>query len=222
MARSSLLLSSLLLCSATSVQGYAAGKPTTRAPFFVTVVEDEVATVALESSPTVALEEPAPRASTKVPARTAPPAAPAKVVKKKKNAEGIFAPVVLTAKDILGDAQLNKLRAKAISLHSQVIGSFVSTSSSEFGEQTLELFFQLADTNSNGTIEKEELAAALHFLGFDFLKEKQISGIMKRSTKNDPAESLTLEEFKAAAPPTLRTNLIKLAKKNGHDLGFLA
>ena len=33
---------------------------------------------------------------------------------------GLFSPAVLAAKAILGDKQLNKLRGKGISLHSQV------------------------------------------------------------------------------------------------------
>lgn len=33
---------------------------------------------------------------------------------------------------------------------------------------------------------------------------------------------LANHQFVKDAPRTLRTNLIKLAKKNGHDLGFLA
>lgn len=37
----------------------------------------------------------------------------------------------------------------------------------------------------------------------------------------DLNEVIDFEEFCAAAPKTLRTNLIKLAKQNGNDLGFL-
>lgn len=33
---------------------------------------------------------------------------------------------------------------------------------------------------------------------------------------------IDFEEFIAEAPRSLRNGLIKMAKKNGHDLGFLA
>mmetsp|Transcript_17349 Transcript_17349/g.26293 ORF Transcript_17349/g.26293 Transcript_17349/m.26293 type:complete len:129 (+) Transcript_17349:147-533(+) len=37
---------------------------------------------------------------------------------------GIFSPAVYAAKAVLGTAELNKIRGKAISLHSQAIGDF--------------------------------------------------------------------------------------------------
>jgi hypothetical protein len=42
----------------------------------------------------------------------------------KKAKFGIFSPAVYVAKIGLGEAKLNKIRGKAISLHSQVIGDF--------------------------------------------------------------------------------------------------
>ena len=33
---------------------------------------------------------------------------------------------------------------------------------------------------------------------------------------------IDFEEFVKETPKTLRTSLVKLAKQNGHDLGFLA
>jgi hypothetical protein len=42
----------------------------------------------------------------------------------KKAKFGIFSPAVYVAKIALGEAKLNKIRGKAISLHSQVIGDF--------------------------------------------------------------------------------------------------
>lgn len=42
-----------------------------------------------------------------------------------KNAKfGIFSPAVIVSKLVLGDKRLNKIRGKAISLHSQVITAF--------------------------------------------------------------------------------------------------
>lgn len=37
---------------------------------------------------------------------------------------GVFSPAVYASKIVLGEAQLNKIRGKAISLHSQYIGDF--------------------------------------------------------------------------------------------------
>ena len=150
-----------------------------------------------------------------------PPPAPKKKPPVKKNAEGIFAPAVLLTKEIMGVEELNKLRGKIIAMHSDVIGKFTETAQSEFGNQVLKVLFTLADKNGDGTIDEEELAQALRALGFDFLKEKQIAGIFERAD-GDGNGKLDFEEFEKAAPKTLRTSLIKLAKKNGHDLGFLA
>ena len=36
------------------------------------------------------------------------------------------------------------------------------------------------------------------------------------------ADVIDFEEFVKETPKTLRTSLVKLAKSNGHDLGFLA
>mmetsp|Transcript_2066 Transcript_2066/g.4404 ORF Transcript_2066/g.4404 Transcript_2066/m.4404 type:complete len:211 (-) Transcript_2066:145-777(-) len=173
------------------------------------------------SSPTTdesPAEEAAPQAS--APETTPAPPAPKKK-QNVKNAEGIFAPAVLLSKDIVGETEINKLRAKIISLHSDVIGKFTSTAQSEFGNQVLKVLFNLADKNGDGTISEEELTVALKALGFDFLKEKQIAGIFGRADSDKNGE-LDFDEWQKAAPKTLKASLVKLAKKNGHDLGFLA
>jgi len=121
----------------------------------------------------------------------------------------------------MGDKELNKLRGDVIAQHSAVISAFVDTSESKFGQLMLKRMFEAADKDGNGTLDKEEVRAALQALGFDFLEEKQVSGIMQRADDDDN-EVIDFEEFVKEAPRTLRTNLIKLAKKNGHDLGFLA
>ena len=36
------------------------------------------------------------------------------------------------------------------------------------------------------------------------------------------SDIIDFEEFVKETPKTLRTSLVKLAKQNGHDLGFLA
>jgi len=45
------------------------------------------------------------------------------------NSSGLFAPLVIVTRDIVGKKQFNKFRGKAIQLHSQVIGEFCK----EFG-----------------------------------------------------------------------------------------
>merc|ERR1740130_1409013 len=124
-------------------------------------------------------------------------------------------------KDIVGIEKLNGLRAKIIKIHAGVIGDFTDTAQSEFGNRVLKVLFSLADKDGDGTIDEEELKVALNALGFDFLKEKQIAGIFARAD-GDKNGQLDFEEWQKAAPKTLKTGLIKLAKKNGHDLGFLA
>merc|ERR1719157_34749 len=137
------------------------------------------------------------------------------------SSSGLFAPAVLLTKDLVGVTKLNKLRAKIIGMHSDVIGKFTATAQTEFGNQVLKVLFDLADKDGNGTIDEKELTVALRALGFDFLKEKQIAGIFKRAD-SDKNGKLDFEEWEKEAPKTLKTALTKLAKKNGHDLGFLA
>eukprot|EP00531_Pseudo-nitzschia_arenysensis_P011412 CAMPEP_0116126640 /NCGR_PEP_ID=MMETSP0329-20121206/6435_1 /TAXON_ID=697910 /ORGANISM="Pseudo-nitzschia arenysensis, Strain B593" /LENGTH=209 /DNA_ID=CAMNT_0003620727 /DNA_START=46 /DNA_END=675 /DNA_ORIENTATION=- len=182
-------------------------------PRAATIVFDTAAESVTTVEPTTAQDE------TTGPAT--PPPAPKKKPLKKKEPEGIFAPAVLVTKEIMGVTELNKLRGKIIALHSDVIGKFTETAQSEFGNQVLKVLFTLADKNGDGTIDEEELKIALSALGFDFLKEKQIAGIFQRADGDDNGK-LDFQEFQEAAPKTLKMSLIKLAKKNGHDLGFLA
>merc|ERR1712025_95230 len=144
-----------------------------------------------------------------------------KEVKMSSDNEGLFAPAVLITKEIIGITELNKLRGKIIKMHTNVIGGLTETSQSEFGNQVLKVLFQLADKNGDGTVDEEELTIALRALGFDFLKEKEIAKIFDKAD-GDKNGALDFEEWTKAATPTLKKNLIKLAKKNGHDLGFLA
>jgi hypothetical protein len=134
---------------------------------------------------------------------------------------GVFSPIVLTAKKVVGEERLNKIRAKVISIHSEVIGNFVETYDSPVGRSVLKSLFAVADVNKNGKIEEEELAAALQTLGFSWLQSKQIQGIFKRADLDDNG-AIDYDEFMKEAPKTLRTNLIKLAKKNGGDMGLLS
>ncbi len=143
--------------------------------------------------------------------------------KKKKNPahkEGVFSPVVVASKKILGDEEINQLRAKIISLHSNVIGDFVDTHQTKLGSQIAKLLFAAMDVNNDGTLDKDELKAAFQALGFTWLQDKQVDGILKRADK-DGNGVIDYEEFEAELSKTLRTNLIKLAKKNGGDMGLL-
>ncbi len=135
--------------------------------------------------------------------------------------QGIFSPLVLTLKKTMGEDELNHLRGKVITLHSEAIASFVSTSKTPFGQKTLEVLFNWADKNDDDIIEEGELEAALHSLGFSWLHEKQVEGILERADA-DANGVVDSDEFKAEAPRTLKRNLTKLAKKNGNDLGFLS
>jgi hypothetical protein len=61
------------------------------------------------------------------------------------SAKGPFAPLVLLTKEVLGDEELNKIQAKAISTHSDVIGRFVDKSDTPFRQQALKALFTIAD-----------------------------------------------------------------------------
>jgi len=77
------------------------------------------------------------------------------------------------------------------------------------------------DVNGNGTLDRREVRDALHALGFTFIEDKQLDKIFSRADENDDLV-IDFEEFIKETPKTLRTSLVKLAKTNGHDLGFLA
>jgi hypothetical protein len=156
--------------------------------------------------------------------KKAPPAYTVVTTKKPKSnpahKEGLFSPLVYAANTLLGKDELNKLRAKIISYHSDIIKSFVDTSDSEFGKRVLKQLFVITDRDQSGYLDKDEVARALELLGFDWLQEKHVSKIFERADLNEDGE-ISLEEFMEEAPKTLKTNLVKLAKKNGGDMGLL-
>ncbi len=134
--------------------------------------------------------------------------------------EGVLSPIVVAAGAVLGDKMLNEIRGKVIALHSDLIKSFVDTADSEFGKAVLRQIFNLVDVDKSGYLDKKEVATALSMLGFKWLGEKQVDGIFARADENGDAE-ISLEEFMVEAPKTLRTNLVKLAKSNGGEMGLL-
>jgi len=141
--------------------------------------------------------------------------------KRKPAPTGIFAPLVVGAANVVGRKELNALRAQVIAEHSKVISAFVDTSDSEFGQIVLKRMFEAADKDGNGTLDRQEIKDALHALGFTFVEDKQLDQIFKRADL-DGNEVIDFDEFVKDTPKTLRSSLIKLAKTNGHDLGFLA
>lgn len=148
-------------------------------------------------------------------------AAKAKAKPKRKVAQGIFAPAVRGAKTVMGEKELNQLRAQVIAQHTKVISAFVDTSDSPFGQIVLKQMFEAADKDNNGTLDREEIRDALQALGFTFVEDKLLDKIMTRADENGD-QVIDFEEFVTETPKTLRMSLVKLAKRNGHDLGFLA
>merc|ERR1711924_146872 len=114
----------------------------------------------------------------------------------------------------------NAFRASVIAKHTKVISAFVDTSESKFGQIALKSLFEAADKDGNGTLDKAEVKEALQALGFTFIDDKQVDVIFKKADK-DKNEVIDFEEFVKETPKVLRVNLVKLAKSNGHDLGFL-
>ena len=97
----------------------------------------------------------------------------------------------------------------------------MDTSDSAFGQIVLKQLFEAADKDNSGALDREEVREALHALGFKFIRDKEVDKIFERGDL-DGNEVIDFEEFVKETPKTLRSSLIKLAKQNGHDLGFLA
>lgn len=180
------------------------------APYFIDVNDSSVEPASklptvMESTP-----KPAKKAAPKKKAAAAP-----------KHKEGVLTPAVHVARAVMGDETLNKVRGKAISLHSDVIAAFVDSSDSEFGNKVLKALFKVADKNGDGLIQEDELKQVFQALHFSWLQDKQVKGILNRAD-SDENGVIDMEEWLKEAPKTLRTNLIKLAKTNGGELGLLA
>ena len=95
------------------------------------------------------------------------------------------------------------------------------TSDSPFGCIALKKMFKLADMDGSGAIDGQELKAALRRLGFSHLSDDQIDKILARADADDNC-TIDYDEFVKEAPKTLKVNLVKLAKANGAELGFLS
>ena len=82
--------------------------------------------------------------------------------------------------------------------------------------------FRLTDADGNGQLDKAELKRLLKTrLGFVWLDDAKIDDLVGRMDA-DANDLISYEEFVDSFPRILKTNLIKLAKKNGDDLGFLS
>jgi hypothetical protein len=136
--------------------------------------------------------------------------------------DGIFTPVVQGAKVIVGEQQLKEIRAKVIKMHGELMGNFIDTADSPSGDFALEQLFKAADTDGSGKLDKAELKVALQKLGFSWMEDdKNVDKVAKKGDK-DKDGLIDLDEFKKLAPTVLRQNLMKLAKENGAELGFLS
>jgi len=134
--------------------------------------------------------------------------------------QGIFSPLVEAAKATLGEDDLKQLRADVIVKHSKVIGKFVDTSQTKFGRLALKTLFEAADSNGDGVLTPQEIKDACAALGFTWIDEDKSKSLVERADV-DENDVIDFEEFVSSTPKVLRTNLIRLAKQNGNDLGFL-
>lgn len=135
--------------------------------------------------------------------------------------DGPFTPIVKLTKRVVGEQRFLAFRGKVISQHTKVIQAFVDTADSPFGCLAVKKLFELADMDSSGTVDAQELKVALRKLGFSHLSDKQIETILGRADADENCV-LDYDEFVAEAPKTLKVNLVKLAKSNGAELGFLS
>lgn len=135
--------------------------------------------------------------------------------------DGPFTPTVVGFKVLMGDENLNSLRNYFIKLHGDAQTAAIDTHDTEMGKAMMGWLFDQADKDKNGTIDKQELQEAMQKLGFDWMDEKRIDKFIKKADDNKD-EVLQYEEFAKTSPKFLKQSLLKLAKKNGADLGFLS
>jgi len=138
-----------------------------------------------------------------------------------KAKDGPFTPTVVGFKVLMGEENLNSFRNAMIKLHGEAQAAAIDTHESGTGQAIMEWLFNEADADGNGTIDKEELVAACQRLGFEWMDDKRAEKLMKKADKNEDGV-IELEEFKTTAPKFFKQSTLKLAKKNGADLGFLS
>lgn len=208
---------------ADNIPRFMSAEPTVEEKGETKLVVDDAKKVGNEpQEKATAANEKAPATVAQVPTAAAQKKKPKKKVVKKKAAhpDGVFSPAVRFASIVMGDELLVNVRKKVINMHSDTIRGFVDTSSSDFGDAVLRSMFKFADKDGNGTIDKEELSSALQSLGFSWIDDKQ-AGIIFKKTDKDKNGVIDMDEWMEAAPMTLKTNLIRLAKQNGEEMGLL-
>eukprot|EP00929_Paragymnodinium_shiwhaense_P118777 TRINITY_DN90697_c0_g1_i1.p1 TRINITY_DN90697_c0_g1~~TRINITY_DN90697_c0_g1_i1.p1 ORF type:complete len:184 (+),score=60.43 TRINITY_DN90697_c0_g1_i1:102-653(+) len=135
--------------------------------------------------------------------------------------DGIFTPTVMGFKVLLGEKNLEAIRGFLIKAHGDAQAAVIETHETEFGQGVMQWLFNEADVDGNGTIDKAELKDALQRLGFEWMDDDRVDKLFKKADK-DGNDEIDLEEFKTVSPKFIKQSLIKLAKKNGADLGFLS
>merc|ERR1719359_1110355 len=108
-----------------------------------------------------------------------------------------------------------------IKAHGDAQAAAIATHETDLGQSMLEWLFNEADADGNGTIDKEELLSACQRLGFTWMDEKKASKLLKKADK-DENEVIDREEFATTLPKFFKQSTLKLAKKNGSDLGLLS
>lgn len=81
-------------------------------------------------------------------------------------------------------------------------------------------FFKWADTDENEYLDPKEVKIAFRELGFTFITDKNVDGLVARGDANSDG-LLDVDEFIAVAPSYLRKNCAKMAAKNGNELGLM-
>merc|ERR1712094_106157 len=63
------------------------------------------------------------------------------------------------------------------------------TSESKFGQIALKRMFEAADKDGNGTLDPDEVKAALNALGFTFIDKNEVDKISRRRTRTKTTSS---------------------------------
>ena len=111
---------------------------------------------------------------------------------------GLFAPIVVVARDVIGVKRFNQIRGKAIALHSQVSARGASIPRPPFRPQS---FLVWLITSPTASLRRAALTSSIRLVFLQVITEfcKEIG-----------------------ADGKVRQNLIRTAKQNGGKLGFLA
>lgn len=102
----------------------------------------------------------------------------------------------MVIKTALDDAELKELRDKVIGRHLKVIGSFVDTADTPFGQTLPKQLSTVADADWNGILEESELENSLMASGFSFLNARQVHDVFERADANKDGH-IDLDEWMA-------------------------